>query len=89
MGFGIFTKFFNFLKEAKQILNVNELDPEVIKQRYDHLFSINDKTKGGSFYIQSKVVYFLENSTGTVLRDSTLKLMGVNFEGSIFKPIKT
>ena len=43
------------MKEAKQILNVNELDPKVIKEKYEHLFSINDKAKGGSFYLQSKV----------------------------------
>ncbi len=26
------------------------------KQNYDHLFNANDPSKGGSFYIQSKVV---------------------------------
>jgi hypothetical protein len=24
-------------------------------QKYEHLFNINEKTKGGSFYLQSKV----------------------------------
>lgn len=43
------------LEEAKQILNVEELDLEKIQKNYDYLFSINDKSKGGSFYIQSKV----------------------------------
>lgn len=39
-----------------QILNVNSnLDPEEIKKSYDHLFVVNDKSKGGSFYLQSKV----------------------------------
>ncbi|XP_050730579.1 mitochondrial import inner membrane translocase subunit TIM16-like [Eriocheir sinensis] len=44
------------LEEAKQILNVEELDPERIQKNYEYLFNINDKSKGGSFYIQSKVV---------------------------------
>ncbi|BES99275.1 Mitochondrial import inner membrane translocase subunit [Nesidiocoris tenuis] len=43
------------LEEAQQILNVDKLDPEEVKKRYEHLFAINDKSKGGSFYIQSKV----------------------------------
>ncbi|XP_071550135.1 uncharacterized protein [Panulirus ornatus] len=43
------------LEEAKQILNVEELDSEEIQKNYDYLFSINDKSKGGSFYIQSKM----------------------------------
>ena len=41
------------LDEAKQILNVEDIrDPEALKKSYEHLFSANDKTKGGSFYIQ-------------------------------------
>ncbi|XP_046988658.1 mitochondrial import inner membrane translocase subunit tim16-B-like [Schistocerca americana] len=44
------------LEEAQQILNVDKLDPEEIKKQYEHLFRVNDKSKGGSFYIQSKVV---------------------------------
>jgi mitochondrial import inner membrane translocase subunit TIM16 len=44
------------LEEAQQILNVNSnLDPEEINKNYEHLFNVNDKSKGGSFYIQSKV----------------------------------
>ncbi len=42
-------------KEAKQILNVKDLDEDLIKEKFEHLFQVNDKTKGGSFYIQSKV----------------------------------
>lgn len=44
------------LDEAKQILNVKDLEnlQEVIKN-YDHLFSVNEKANGGSFYLQSKV----------------------------------
>lgn len=43
------------LEEAKQILNIERLDPELVRKNYDHLFSVNDKSKGGSFYLQSKV----------------------------------
>lgn len=31
------------------------MDPELIKKNYEHLFAVNDKFKGGSFYLQSKV----------------------------------
>ncbi|CAH3131396.1 unnamed protein product, partial [Porites lobata] len=44
------------LQEAKQILNVQDLDPEVIQKNFDHLFKVNEKKAGGSFYLQSKVV---------------------------------
>ena len=44
------------LEEAQQILNVSKMDPVEIKEKYEHLFNANDKTKGGSFYLQSKVV---------------------------------
>merc|ERR1712004_104097 len=45
------------LGEAKQILNVEDMnDAEQINKNYDHLFNVNSKAKGGSFYIQSKVV---------------------------------
>lgn len=44
------------LEEARQILNIDKIDPEEIKRKYDHLFNANDKSKGGSFYLQSKVV---------------------------------
>lgn len=43
------------LEEAQQILNINKLDPEEIQKNYDHLFEVNDKSKSGSFYLQSKV----------------------------------
>lgn len=38
-----------------QILNVTKLEPKEIQEKYDHLFNLNDKSKGGSFYLQSKV----------------------------------
>ena len=31
------------------------MDPEAIQKNYEHLFNMNDKSKGGSFYLQSKV----------------------------------
>lgn len=44
------------LEEALQILNSEKLDPETIQKNYEHLFQINEKSQGGSFYIQSKIV---------------------------------
>ena len=43
------------VEEAKEILNVSELKPEDIEKNYEHLYTANDKAKGGSFYLQSKV----------------------------------
>lgn len=43
------------LEEAKQILNIEKLDPKEAQEKFDHLFKINDKANGGSFYLQSKV----------------------------------
>ncbi|XP_020791135.1 mitochondrial import inner membrane translocase subunit TIM16-like isoform X1 [Boleophthalmus pectinirostris] len=44
------------LQEAQQILNISTLTPEEIQKNYEHLFKANDKSVGGSFYLQSKVV---------------------------------
>lgn len=38
-----------------QILNVSKLDPKEVEEKYEHLFNVNEKSKGGSFYLQSKV----------------------------------
>lgn len=43
------------LEEAMKILNVEDLDVERVEKNYKHLFEVNDKKNGGSFYIQSKV----------------------------------
>ncbi|KAH8360034.1 hypothetical protein KR093_010226 [Drosophila rubida] len=44
------------LEEAKQILNVEDLKSvDCITKNYEHLFNVNERSKGGSFYIQSKV----------------------------------
>lgn len=43
-------------QEAIDILNVDKkLDAKEIQEKYKHLFEANDKSKGGSFYLQSKV----------------------------------
>ena len=49
------------LEEARDILNVTDQDifgpdKEKLFKNYEHLFEVNDKSKGGSFYLQSKVV---------------------------------
>jgi import inner membrane translocase subunit TIM16 len=43
--------------EALQILNIEKgsLTNEVLKERYTHLFDANEPSKGGSFYLQSKI----------------------------------
>ncbi|XP_014312776.1 mitochondrial import inner membrane translocase subunit TIM16 isoform X1 [Myotis lucifugus] len=51
------------LQEAQQILNVSKLNPEEIQKKYEHLFKVNDKSVGGSFYLQSKV------TTATSIRE--------------------
>jgi len=44
------------VEEAKQILNISDLgNVEEIQKKYEHLFNVNDKVKGGSFYLQSKI----------------------------------
>lgn len=47
-----------------QILNIdnNQIkDMELIEKRFKHLFDVNEKSKGGSFYIQSKVSLNIRN----------------------------
>ncbi|XP_076631839.1 mitochondrial import inner membrane translocase subunit Tim16 [Colletes latitarsis] len=45
------------LDEALHILNVERLDQtEAIERNYKYLMEVNDRSKGGSFYIQSKIV---------------------------------
>lgn len=44
------------LREAMQILNLDDIaDKERTEKSYDHLFKANDKSNGGSLYLQSKV----------------------------------
>ncbi|CAD5121999.1 DgyrCDS10452 [Dimorphilus gyrociliatus] len=45
------------VQEALQVLNIKDIhDLETLNKNYDHLFKVNDKSKGGSLYLQSKVV---------------------------------
>eukprot|EP00009_Paramoeba_aestuarina_P001394 CAMPEP_0201512860 /NCGR_PEP_ID=MMETSP0161_2-20130828/5033_1 /ASSEMBLY_ACC=CAM_ASM_000251 /TAXON_ID=180227 /ORGANISM="Neoparamoeba aestuarina, Strain SoJaBio B1-5/56/2" /LENGTH=145 /DNA_ID=CAMNT_0047908863 /DNA_START=69 /DNA_END=506 /DNA_ORIENTATION=+ len=47
------------LEEAKKILGIEAVKApsyESIMQKHNHLFDANDTAKGGSFYLQSKVV---------------------------------
>jgi hypothetical protein len=51
-------------KEAKDILNITDIKNTVeLEEKYTKLFEMNDKAKGGSFYLQSKVFIerFLSN----------------------------
>ncbi|AGO13225.1 AaceriAFR078Wp [[Ashbya] aceris (nom. inval.)] len=47
------------LDESCKILNIEENSPDMnldkVDQRFKYLFDINDKEKGGSFYLQSKI----------------------------------
>nr|CAB3264642.1 mitochondrial import inner membrane translocase subunit tim16-B [Phallusia mammillata] len=44
------------LDEAKQILNVSDpANAEQVLKNYEHLMKANEKSTGGSFYLQSKV----------------------------------
>ena len=44
------------MQEATQILNLKSVeDLEALQKNYEHLFAVNEKEKGGSFYLQSKV----------------------------------
>ncbi|XP_058150925.1 mitochondrial import inner membrane translocase subunit TIM16 [Dasypus novemcinctus] len=49
------------LQEAQQILNISKLRIEEIHENYHHLFKMNDKSAGGSFYLQLKVVQAKEH----------------------------
>ncbi|KAJ3665833.1 hypothetical protein Zmor_001302 [Zophobas morio] len=44
------------LSEAMQILNIRELDASQIEENFKFLFESNEKSNGGSFYLQSKIV---------------------------------
>ncbi|XP_078032835.1 mitochondrial import inner membrane translocase subunit Tim16 [Augochlora pura] len=45
------------LDEALRILNVDKInETDAIERNYKYLMDVNDRSKGGSFYIQSKVV---------------------------------
>ncbi|KAK3099329.1 hypothetical protein FSP39_020442 [Pinctada imbricata] len=69
------------LQEAKQILNLNEIsDVEALQKNYNHLFEVNEKSKGGSLYIQSKVVRAKERI------ETELEQQGINVQQSTQTP---
>ena len=44
------------VEEAMKILNIEDIhDAEKLQASFERLFEMNDKAKGGSFYLQSKV----------------------------------
>jgi len=44
------------LQEALRILNIERPDQkELIERNYKYLMKVNDRSKGGSFYLQSKI----------------------------------
>lgn len=49
------------MEEACKILNVGpskmgQIDAEFVTERFKRLFDLNDPKKGGSFYLQSKIL---------------------------------
>ncbi|XP_050508763.1 mitochondrial import inner membrane translocase subunit TIM16-like [Diabrotica virgifera virgifera] len=44
------------IAEAKLILNVSKLCPKEVEYNFRHLFDVNSEGKGGSFYLQSKIL---------------------------------
>eukprot|EP00010_Vexillifera_abyssalis_P006407 CAMPEP_0201547004 /NCGR_PEP_ID=MMETSP0173_2-20130828/3400_1 /ASSEMBLY_ACC=CAM_ASM_000268 /TAXON_ID=218659 /ORGANISM="Vexillifera sp., Strain DIVA3 564/2" /LENGTH=245 /DNA_ID=CAMNT_0047955881 /DNA_START=15 /DNA_END=748 /DNA_ORIENTATION=- len=57
---GLFARKEMSIEEASQILGLADirstpLSKALLKQKYDHLFTVNDPKKGSSFYLQSKV----------------------------------
>jgi len=58
------------IDEAKQILNIEKIGQEEIQKAYSHLFECNDKAKGGSFYLQSKVVRAKERLDQEIVLES-------------------
>ncbi|KAK1335981.1 hypothetical protein QTO34_003781 [Cnephaeus nilssonii] len=47
--------FTNSHQVAQQIVSVLKLNPEEIQKNYKHLFKVNTKSVGSSFYLQSKL----------------------------------
>ncbi|KAJ1959152.1 mitochondrial import inner membrane translocase subunit TIM16 [Dipsacomyces acuminosporus] len=45
------------LDESTKILNVEDVESrEEIAKKFEHLFAVNDPKKGGSIYLQAKVI---------------------------------
>lgn len=43
------------LEESMKILNVNKLTRKDVERNFNILFTLNDKSNGGSLYVQSKI----------------------------------
>lgn len=43
------------LEEAMKILDMNKLDADIARKKFEILFDVNSRSKGNSFYIQSKI----------------------------------
>ncbi|GMM38126.1 import motor complex subunit [Saccharomycopsis crataegensis] len=65
------------LDEACKILDLDMkkdgLSESNINEKYDYLFNVNNKEKGGSFYVQSKVYYAKERLLGEINYRQELK----------------
>ena len=44
------------VEEAKNVLNVQKLSKEEVNRQFEKLYLLNDPTKGGSFYLQCKLM---------------------------------
>ena len=68
---------------------MDNLKPEEVEENFKHLFEVNDKTKGGSFYLQSKVEFIEKKISRTRLARLGL-LINSNFNilCSIFNVLK-
>lgn len=43
-------------QEAQKVLGLEKITPDTINAQYEKLYSINDPSKGGSFYLQCKLI---------------------------------
>ncbi|KAF2473065.1 mitochondrial import inner membrane translocase-like protein subunit tim16 [Lindgomyces ingoldianus] len=60
-GNAVFTSSNITMDEACKILNVGpskmgQIDMEIVTERFKRLFDLNEPKKGGSFYLQSKIL---------------------------------
>jgi import inner membrane translocase subunit TIM16 len=51
-------------EEAQKILGVSGKDINFAEKRYQKMFEMNDPTKGGSFYLQCKLLGAIETLKG-------------------------
>ncbi|CAR29790.1 hypothetical protein ZYGR_0AD04740 [Zygosaccharomyces rouxii] len=73
------------LDESSKILNLEdekELDTSKINGKFQYLFDINDKEKGGSFYLQSKIYRAAERLKYEIAQREAAKNGGSSPKGS-------